>query len=202
MGGISNITFINAREPIKGWDTGPGNCLMDAWIRKQQGREYDAGGEWAQQGEIILPLLELLMADSFIASLPPKSIGKEYFSLSWLQTSLKEEYKAVDVQKTLLAFTAKSIANTVLNEQHLVKTMYLCGGGAHNVALLHLLNELLPETQVKSIAEIGISPDYLEAMMFAWLAAKTINQTPVDLRSITGSQRPAILGAIYPVTKS
>ncbi len=198
VGGISNITFINANEPIKGWDIGPGNCLMDAWIMKQQGRDYDSGGEWAQQGEIIAPLLETFMSDSFITSSGPKSIGKEYFSLLWLENYFKDEYKPVDIQKTLLAFTAKTIANTVLNEQNHVEKMYLCGGGTHNLALLHMLTELLPETRVSSIAELGISPDYLEAMMFAWLASQTINRVPVDLSTITGSREPVILGAVYP----
>ncbi|MBN9228649.1 MULTISPECIES: anhydro-N-acetylmuramic acid kinase [Legionella] len=201
VGGISNVTFINANEPIRGWDIGPGNCLMDAWIMKQQGDDYDAGGAWAQQGKIIVPLLDALLSDSFITSAVPKSIGKEYFSLLWLEDYLKEEYKAVDVQKTLLAFTAQTIANTILNERQQVETIYLCGGGTHNLALLHMLRELLTKISVKSIAEVGISPDYLEAMMFAWLAAQTINQVPVDLSTITGSQQPAILGAIYPVTK-
>ncbi|WP_131794713.1 anhydro-N-acetylmuramic acid kinase [Fluoribacter gormanii] len=201
IGGIANITFINASEPIKGWDIGPGNCLMDAWIMKHQGLAYDAEGAWAQQGEVIEPLLETLMSDSFIISSAPKSIGKEYFSLSWLERYLKEGYRPVDIQKTLLAFTAKTITVAVLNEQEHVKRMYLCGGGAHNLALLQLIAQLLPQTSVMSISEVGISPDYLEAMMFAWFAAQTVNRIPVDLSTITGSRRPVILGAIYPVTK-
>lgn len=201
IGGIANITFINADKPVKGWDIGPGNCLMDAWIMKHQGKFYDADGDWARQGEIIKPLLEALMSDSFIRSSTPKSIGKEYFSLLWLERHLKEEYQSVDIQKTLLALTAETIANTVLNEPNHVKKMYLCGGGAHNLALLHMLIQLLPEISVKSIAEVDISPDYLEAMMFAWLAEQTINRIPLDLSMITGSRQPAILGAIYPITK-
>ncbi|MGM9453123.1 anhydro-N-acetylmuramic acid kinase [Legionella bozemanae] len=201
IGGIANITFIKANEPVKGWDVGPGNCLMDAWIMKHQGKSYDADGAWARQGKIIEPLLETLMSDSFITSSSPKSIGKEYFSLLWLERHLTEEHQSVDIQKTLLAFTAKTIADTVLNEQNPVETMYVCGGGTHNLALLHLLIQLLPKTRVKSIAEEGLSPDYLEAMMFAWLAEQTINQIPVNLCTITGARQPAILGAIYPVIK-
>ncbi|HHT0591635.1 TPA: anhydro-N-acetylmuramic acid kinase [Legionella anisa] len=201
IGGVANITLINANEPIKGWDVGPGNCLMDAWIMKHQGKSYDADGAWARQGEIIEPLLETLMSDSFITSSAPKSIGKEYFSLLWLERHLKENYQPVDIQKTLLAFTAKTIADTVLKEKNHVETMYLCGGGTHNLALLYMLVQLLPKTGVKSIAEVGYSPDYLEAMMFAWLAEQTINQIPVDLCTITGARQPAILGAVYPVIK-
>lgn len=201
VGGIANITLIHPNESIKGWDVGPGNCLMDAWIMKHLGKSYDACGRWAQQGEIIKPLLTTLMADPFIHLPAPKSIGKEYFSLAWLEYHLKNNYKPVDIQKTLLAFTAKTIAESLFKERNHVKKLYLCGGGTHNFALLEMLSQLLPETTVKSIAEVGISPDYLEAMMFAWLAAQTINHIPVDLRTITGARHPAILGAIYPVIK-
>ncbi|KTD06419.1 anhydro-N-acetylmuramic acid kinase [Legionella gratiana] len=201
VGGIANITLIHPNEPIKGWDVGPGNCLMDAWIMKHQGKAYDVHGNWAQQGELIKPLLTTLMADPFIHLPTPKSIGKEYFSLVWLEGHLKNDYRPVDVQKTLLVFTAKTIAHSLLNERSYVKKLYLCGGGTHNLALLDMLSQLLPETVVKSIAEVGISPDHLEAMMFAWFAAQTINHIPVDLTTITGSAHPTLLGAIYPVAK-
>ena len=201
IGGISNITFISINELTKGWDVGPGNCLMDAWITKHQGKSYDAGGAWAKQGDVIKPLLEALLADSFIRLAAPKSVGKEYFSLSWLESYLKPQYKPEDVQATLLALTAHSIADTVIQANKAIKHLYLCGGGTHNLALQQKLASLLPETEVQSAEAIGVDPDYLEAMMFAWLAAQTINQKPVDLRSITGSTKPAILGAIYPVTK-
>ncbi|MGL5741424.1 MAG: anhydro-N-acetylmuramic acid kinase [Legionella sp.] len=201
VGGITNITFLNVGEEVKGWDVGPGNCLMDAWIMKHQGKSFDADGSWAAQGEVIESLCESLLADSFFSLPAPKSIGKEYFSLSWLEQHLQKEYQPVDIQKTLLKFTAKTIADAILNEKKPIEILYLCGGGTHNRALMHTLTQLLPETGVKSVADVGVSPDYLEAMMFAWLAAQTINTIPVDLRTITGSQRPAILGAIYPITK-
>lgn len=199
IGGIANITFINADEPTVGWDIGPGNCLMDAWITRHQGKAYDAEGAWAKQGTLIEPLLTQLLSDSFIQLPMPKSIGKEYFSLSWLETYLAPEYKAIDVQKTLLALTAHAIADTFIKVKKPAKQIYLCGGGTHNLALSQMLTELLPEISVKSIADVGIDPDYLEAMMFAWLAAQTIDRKTVDLRAITGSKHPAILGAIYPI---
>lgn len=198
IGGISNITFINAEQPTRGWDVGPGNCLMDAWIAKHQGESFDANGAWAQQGIVIQPLLDALLADSFIQLAAPKSIGKEYFSLSWLELYLKQAYKAVDVQKTLLAFTAYPIADAIRNGPKEVNDLFLCGGGTHNLALKQMIQELLPQIAVKSVAEVGISPDYLEAMLFAWLAAQTVNQHPLDLGAITGSKKPAILGAIHP----
>lgn len=197
IGGISNITFINVEHPTRGWDVGPGNCLMDAWIAKHQGKPFDANGSWAQQGTVIQSLLDALLADSFIQLTAPKSIGKEYFSLSWLESHLKQDYKAVDVQKTLLAFTAHPIADAVTDMHQGVKELFLCGGGTHNLALKQMIQDLLPEVTVKSVAEVGVSPDYLEAMLFAWLAAQTMNQQPVDLSAITGSKKPAVLGAIY-----
>ncbi len=196
IGGIANITFIN--EVTKGWDVGPGNCLMDAWIAHHQGKPYDDGGNWAKQGTVIQPLLDRLIADSFIQLAAPKSIGKEYFSLAWLNSFLQPEYTAVNVQRTLLKFTAQSIADAVLQSKQVIKELYLCGGGAHNIVLHQTISELLPGISVRSTAEKGINPDYLEAMLFAWLAAQTINNKAVDLREITGSKKPAILGAIYP----
>lgn len=199
IGGIANITFINSEQPTTGWDVGPGNCLMDAWIARHQGKTFDAEGAWANQGTLIQPLLTRLLKDSFIQLPAPKSIGKEHFSLAWLEKYLETEYKAVDVQKTLLALTAHTIADTVIEVRDTVKQLYVCGGGTHNLALLQMLNELLPTISVKSIADINVDPDYLEAMMFAWLAAQTMNKKAVDLCKITGAKYPAILGAIYPV---
>ncbi|MCL9684222.1 anhydro-N-acetylmuramic acid kinase [Legionella maioricensis] len=198
IGGISNVSFIASGQRTEGWDIGPGNCLMDAWITEHQGKSFDADGLWAMQGEIIRPLLDQLLSDPFFGLVPPKSIGKEYFSLLWLKSYLKKEYKAVDVQATLLALTAHSIATTILRKET-IKQLYLCGGGTHNLYLRKMLADLLPGIAVNSIADIGVSPDYLEAMMFAWLASQTMNQIPVNLTAITGAKRPAILGAIYPI---
>lgn len=202
IGGIANVTFIVKNQMTAGWDVGPGNCLMDTWIYKNQGIFFDESGTWASKGEIIQPLLEHLLQDPFFRLGSPKSIGKEYFSLSWLQKHLQPNYKSIDVQATLLALTAHTIAETILNRSDEVKQLYLCGGGAHNTHLKKTLANLLPGIVVKSTADLGHSPDYLEAMMFAWLAAQTINRIPVDLTSITGSKGVAILGAIYPIINS
>lgn len=196
IGGISNISFIEPHEVTLGWDVGPGNCLMDAWIYKHHGRLYDAHGDWAKQGVVLQDLLKTLLADSFLSLSAPKSIGKEYYSLSWLEQFLKPEYKPVDVQATLLAYTAKTISDTLLSKI-CAKQLYLCGGGSHNDHLLATLKQFLPEVQVQSCASAGINPDFLEAMMFAWLAAQTMNQNPVDLSAITGSTGSHILGAVY-----
>ncbi|MGC1182873.1 anhydro-N-acetylmuramic acid kinase [Legionella sp.] len=199
IGGIANITFLNSNKLAQGWDVGPGNCLMDAWIAKHLGKSYDAEGSWAKQGEVIKPLLMQLLADPFIQLAVPKSIGKEYFSLAWLESYLKPEYKPVDVQKTLIMLTAQTIAKTVTNSKKAIKELYLCGGGIHNSLLHQIIADLLPGIKVRSSADIGINPDYVEAMLFAWLAAQTINRKALDLSVITGSRGPAILGAVYPI---
>jgi anhydro-N-acetylmuramic acid kinase len=200
IGGISNISVIDPIQKTVGWDIGPGNCLMDAWIHQCQGVFFDSEGSWARQGEIIAPLLDHLLSDPFLASGSPKSIGKEYFSLLWLESYLKTGYKPVDIQATLVALTANSIADAI-NQQKNINRLYLCGGGAHNTYLHQQIAAFLPEVSVQSIAALGINPDFLEAMMFAWLAQQTMMNNPVDLTTITGSTGPAILGAIYPANK-
>ena len=197
LGGIANVSFINPKVPISGWDIGPANCLMDAWILKHKGESFDRDGLWARQGKLIPALLDSLLSDSFFALPSPKSVGKEYFSNAWLESHIKEPYAAVDVQTTLLYLTAHSIANT-LSRHTQFKTVYLCGGGARNLFLHSVLADLLPGIQVGRTDDIGINADYLEAMMFAWLASQTLQKIPLDLSSITGSKGPELLGAIYP----
>lgn len=201
IGGIANITILEPNAKILGWDLGPGNCLMDAWIKRHLGKSYDEAGEWAKQGQVLKPLLSDLLSDPFVCLEPPKSIGKEYYSLTWLANYLKPDYQPVDVQATLLAFTAHGIANSLLKSRFSsLKHLYLCGGGSHNQHLINTLSNLLPEVSVQSSEVVGINPDYLEAMMFAWLASQTINKKPIPLSSITGSKSPQILGAIYQKT--
>ena len=201
IGGIANATFITPKHATEGWDTGPGNCLMDAWIHLNSGKSYDDGGAWASQGTVIKSLLEQLLSDPFFSLSTPKSIGKEYFSIDWLNGHLQQEYKAVDIQSTLLALTAHSIATTILSRPLAVRHLYLCGGGTHNRQLQTVLASLLPGVEVASCADVGVNPDFLEAMMFAWLAAQTMQNQPVDLKAITGTKSLALLGAIYPIIK-
>lgn len=201
VGGIANVSFINPGQQIRGWDVGPGNCLMDAWIALHQNKEYDSQGRWAAQGELIQPLLDKFLADPFFLQAAPKSLGKEYLSLEWLKQYLKPEYSPIDIQTTLLELTAKGIAKSILETEPGIQRLYLCGGGTHNTQLINRLSHLLPNIEVSSVNDLGVNPDFLEAMMFAWLASQTINSIAVDLRSITGSKKKAILGAIYPATR-
>ncbi|MBN9229302.1 MAG: anhydro-N-acetylmuramic acid kinase [Legionella sp. 40-6] len=198
IGGIANLTVLVQGKPARGWDTGPGNCLMDAWIAKHLHKKFDVDGAWAAQGKILGQLLQYNLCDPFIQSSVPKSIGKEYFSLTWLEQQLTEDYQPEDVQRTLLEFTAQTIVNNVNLVTPKLQKLYICGGGVHNKLLLNRLADLLPECHVESIASLGVSPDYLEAMLFAWLAAQTMSRKLIDLSSITGSNQLMVLGAIFP----
>ena len=198
IGGIANLTGLLSENEVIGYDVGPGNCLMDAWIMHHQGKPYDARGKWAGQGHVIAPLLQALLNDPFFNKHYPKSIGKEYFSLNWLNTFLDESYEAVDVQATLLYLTAELIAHEIFAEKIAFKKLIVCGGGAHNTALLLALSQLLPQVEILSSANVAIDPDFIEAQMMAWLAHQMIINNPLDLNSITGAQKKAVLGIFYP----
>ncbi len=197
IGGIANITFLQQSMPPAGYDTGPGNVLMDAWIKKHKKLPYDANGNWALTGNVIPTLLAALLDDAYFKKESPKSIDKSYYSLTWLEPYIEEEHQAADIQATLLHLTAHSIATAIQNSYLPCKQVLLCGGGAHNQALIDVLCSYLPNLPVHTTDIAYINPDYLEAMMFAWFAKQTLNHNPLDLTSITGAKKPAILGAIY-----
>ncbi len=201
IGGIANVTYLTGRDSAVGYDLGPGNCLMDLWVQKKLGKPYDMNGDWANAGNIITPLLSSMRKDHFFALPFPKSIGKEYFSQQWLQNYLSHNAQDdADVQATLLALTVSIIADEIVRSKLKLNKVLICGGGAHNNALISSLEAALPHLSIESTANSGINPDFIEAMMFAWLAEKTINKIPLNLNKITGAKIPAILGAIYPIS--
>ncbi len=198
IGGIANITALNDR-PVSGFDTGPGNGLMDWWCQQHCQKNYDSNGDWAAQGLPHAALLDALKDDDYFRLAPPKSTGKEYFSPAWLKhkLSLFPSLKAEDIQATLCQFSADTIADAV--RQYAPDTMQtlVCGGGAHNGQLMTLLRKRL-DMPVISTAELGIDPDHVEAIAFAWLARQTMNNLPGNLCSVTGASAPVVLGGIYP----
>ena len=198
FGGIANISYVGATGALSGYDTGPGNCLLDAWIYEHQGVAYDNSGAWALSGTPIASLLEQLLKDPYFKRPPPKSLGKEYFNLSRLAKILLKSYAPVDVQATFLEFSTISIANAVKSYPLKLSNLIVCGGGVHNYALLKSLGAHLPDIKIISSACFGVDPDYIEAMMFAWLASKAITAEALDLTKITGARKAAILGVIYP----
>ena len=197
IGGISNVTYLNELGHVSGYDIGPGNCLLDMWILKHRGLFFDASGEWALTGKVINPLLTKLLADPYFKRSPPKSLGKEYFSFTWLMNYLQPQDAPEDVQATLLALTVITIADALHKTDIALRHAVICGGGVHNIALLNALIKNLPDVHVESTKALGIDPDFMEAMMFAWFAHKALNQIPINVQSITGSKYPAVYGAIY-----
>lgn len=203
IGGIANVTALpgDANQAVIGFDTGPGNTLLDQWIARHHDRTHDANGEWAAGGRVIKNLLERFLQDPYFAAPPPKSTGREYFNIEWLEQCLRGTEPAQDVQSTLAQLTADSIAKAV--EQHLphsVDEIYVCGGGTHNLDLMARLGKRFKPVPVETTAALGIDPDWIEAAAFAWLAHQTLEQRPGNLPSVTGARRPVILGGIYPAS--
>lgn len=198
IGGISNVTFLENGKILSGFDMGPGNCLMDAWIKKILGESYDSQGNWASSGKVINRLLDDLLMDPFFQQPSPKSIGKEYFSLEGVTSKFLPEDRPEDIQATFLELTATSISSVILHSNLKLQQVILCGGGVHNIALKQAIQKHLGNIKVESSMMYNIDPNYIEAMMFAWLAEKTIHRKPLDLSPLTGSQCPIILGCIYP----
>ena len=198
IGGIANLTNLDPKLTTTGFDTGPGNLLMDAWITKHGGVSYDADGAWAASAEVIPALLQALLADPYFAAKPPKSTGRDHFNLAWLGKHLHGTESPAEVQATLLALTADSIAEAVRRDCAGTEEIYVCGGGAHNDALLARLRTALPQCRIDSTDGLSIGADWMEAVAFAWLARQTLRRLPGNLPAVTGARHPCILGAIYP----
>lgn len=197
IGGIANITYVQNNE-VHGFDTGPGNMLMDAWIHQHLQQAYDHNGEWAMSGNLSKELLTFLLTDDYFKKAPPKSTGRELFNVNWLNKQLGDFKNLVpaDIQCTLLHFTAASIANDINQYCQNTKEIIVCGGGAHNQPLLNLLQQYTNCNTVTT-DKYDIPVDCMEACAFAWLAYQTINAKPGNLCSVTGAKKPVILGGIF-----
>lgn len=198
IGGIANLTRLASQRPTLGFDCGPGNMLLDAWAQRHIDRPYDANGDWARQGNMLPRLLSRLSAHTFLASLPPKSCGREQFNLAWLAAQLDGNERPQDVQATLIAFTANSVASAIRRHCDGVQELYVCGGGAHNSTLMDALHEQLPNCKVDKTDSLGLPADWVEAMAFAWLARRCLRGEPGNLPAVTGAHGFRVLGAIYP----
>ncbi|OGV25414.1 MAG: anhydro-N-acetylmuramic acid kinase [Legionellales bacterium RIFCSPHIGHO2_12_FULL_37_14] len=196
IGGVANISFLDKDNKVKGYDVGPGNCLLDAFAQKCLNLPYDENGAFAMQGEVIPHLLEALLDDPFFSLGAPKSLDKAYFSLAKLNHLLKDDFANENIQATLTAFTAHAICAAIKQENVKLDNLILCGGGAHNKFLLATIKSLLKDTKVMSSNEYNISCDYLEAMLCAWLAYMRMQNKPLNLAAITGGGS-ALVGVIY-----
>ena len=204
LGGIANLTLLPKDTEVKGFDCGPGNMLMDAWIAEQQGHTFDENGTWASQGKVNQALLARMMTDSFFAKAPPKSTGRDDFHLEWLQKYIgAENINSEDVQATLMQLTVDSSLQAVLRYAPQTQILIVCGGGARNTALLDLFKTRAKEIFKNSLDIMtsdmfGIDPQLVEGLAFAWLAWAHKEKRPANLPAVTGAKGPRILGACYP----
>ncbi|WP_347290147.1 anhydro-N-acetylmuramic acid kinase [Kluyvera georgiana] len=199
IGGIANLSLLIPGQPVRGFDTGPGNMLIDAWIWRNLGKPYDKDAEWANKGKVILPLLQDMLNDPYFAAPAPKSTGREYFNYGWLAQFLARYpgLRAQDVQATLTELTAVTISEQVLLSGG-CERLLVCGGGSRNPLVMARLAGLLAGTEVATTDEYGISGDDMEALAFAWLAWRTVAGLPGNLPSVTGASQATVLGAIFP----
>lgn len=200
IGGIANLTVLPAHrdEPVLGFDTGPGNTLMDQWCRLHTGRAFDSGGQWAARGQVDEDLVEALLSDPYFAAAAPKSTGREYFHLDWLKERYPgwREVRAVDLQASLLEVTVRSIARAATDAGGGDAEVYVCGGGARNDALMARLDALV-QGGVATTDALGLPAEWVEACAFAWLAHRRIHERPGNLPSVTGASREVLLGSIH-----
>ncbi len=198
VGGIANITILRAGDyPVTGFDTGPGNTLLDRWTAMYRQDPFDRGGAWASEGTVIDDLLGTLLSYDYFRRQPPKSTGLEEFNLEWLAVHDTADYDSTDVQATLCELTARTVADDVKRYAPATEELFVCGGGAHNDELLRRLARNLPETKVDTTAVAGLDPDWVEAAAFAWLAMRRMKNQAGNLPSVTGASRKIMLGAIH-----
>lgn len=201
LGGIANITILPAdkNKPVTGFDTGPANTLINHWIQQQQNKSYDEYGDWGASGKVNQDLLKALLEDDFFTLTPPKSTGTEYFNADWLEnkTSKFSSLVAEDIQASLTALTAKSIADAITLHASNTEEVIICGGGVHNRFLCQQLKDYLPNITFNSSDKYGLDPDYIEAAAFAWLAKQTMEHKSGNLPDVTGARCSVVLGGVY-----
>ncbi|MDV6252447.1 anhydro-N-acetylmuramic acid kinase [Vibrio sp. EA2] len=199
IGGIANVSVLHPQQPVIGYDTGPGNMLMDAWCEKHTAQGFDKDAQFALQGTVNPALLNQLLQEPYLTRAAPKSTGRELFNIDWLQSQLTGySLSAEDVQRTLCEYSAITIASEVKKFTYGTSPQLLvCGGGARNPLLMQRLSELMPQWQVTTTNEKGVDGDYMEAMAFAWLAQRHIHGLPSNLPEVTGASRLASLGVLY-----
>jgi anhydro-N-acetylmuramic acid kinase len=202
LGGMANITVLptNKDEVVTGCDTGPGNALMDLWIQHHLMVDYDENGEWALKGEVDNGLLQCFLKDDYFKATPPKSTGKDDFNIEWINkniTSYGQNLSPEDVQATLLELTVNTVSDAI--EKYAPKTneILVCGGGIYNTALFNKLKDQNKNRELNSTKSYGVHPDAVEAVTFAWLAYRRIENQIGNIPGVTGAKKPVILGGVY-----
>jgi anhydro-N-acetylmuramic acid kinase len=197
IGGIANITLLKSDHDTIGFDTGPGNTLLDHWYRIYQDGPWDEKGTWSTHGTVIESLLARMLDDPYFSQAAPKSTGLEYFNLEWLERHLSGDENPVDIQATLRALTAHSIAQAINQTCADIDGVFICGGGARNPALMQEIQAAMPVVDISTTGVLNMDPQWVEASAFAWLARQRIAQQPGNLPNATGASRLAILGSLY-----
>jgi anhydro-N-acetylmuramic acid kinase len=200
IGGIGNISVLHCDGRVTGFDTGPGNVLMDLWIGRHLGKAYDEDGAWAAGGRVDQPLLDALLDEPYFRQPAPKSTGRDLFHDKWLDAKLQgfADVAPADVMATLTRLTAVTIADAIRAEHAAVDAVYVCGGGAYNATLLRDISGALGGVPVESTAALGVAPNRVEALAFAWLGYRFMQRAPGNLPAVTGARGSRILGALYP----
>ena len=204
IGGIANLTLLPTTGEVRGFDCGPGNLLMDAWILHQQGHHFDRDGNWAMEGKVNQALLNRMLADPFFSKTPPKSTGRDDFHMAWLAEKIGDNnIDPKDVQATLLHLSAHSALEALSRYAPNTQRLIVCGGGAKNIALMNLLKakteQFFKNSPLITTSEfVGINPQWVEGLAFAWLAWAHKEKRPANLPAVTGAKGPRILGACYP----
>lgn len=198
IGGIANISYLNTSGEVVGFDSGPGNMLLDHWVKLKLGKSYDADGTWSSTGAVQADLLKAMLSDPYFSSLPPKSTGRDLFNEAWLSQHIsKLAIKDEDVARTLLELTVTTVHQHLMQHCPEVDEVYICGGGVHNQLLLTSLKQRLGNITMALTDALGVSADWVEAAAFAWLAKQTITHKPGNLPAATGANGLRILGAIH-----
>lgn len=198
IGGIAHITDLPETGPIRAFDCGPGSLLMDAWVKRHWGCDYDPGGSLSSQGRVLPGLLQGLLVHPFLALPPPKRAARSDFGLDWLDRELGGSEREEDVLATLLELSVRAIANGIRSHCAGVREVWLCGGGAHNEELVGRLGNYLPGIRIGLTDELGVPVDWVESCAYAWLAHRSLLGLPGNLPEVTGARGPRVLGAIYP----
>lgn len=200
LGGIGNLSLLGADDSVLGFDCGPGNALLDLWVRRHRGEAFDADGRWAASGQVHAALLASMQSEPYFELPPPKSTGRDLFHARWLEARLSafQGVDPIDVQATLAELSAWAAARDLQRHAPHVRELLVCGGGAFNAHLMSRLAARLPGVHVRSTAERGLPPDQVEACAFAWLARAFLHREPGNLPSVTGARGLRVLGGYFP----
>lgn len=200
LGGIANLTDLPPTGPVRGFDSGPGNTLLDAWCERHTASPFDRDGAWGASGEVDAALLATFRADPYFALPPPKSTGRDHFNLAWVErclARLQAKLRPVDVQRTLMALTAETVADAITAHCGAATEVFACGGGANSPALMRALESALVPRPLATTAALGVPVQEVEALAFAWLAREALVGRPAGLPTVTGARGARILGGIY-----